>query len=66
MPFMPPTSTKYVINGRVMGGTMSRKVAKRTKPWLLPVEASAAPGENSALQPPQLIFLPKKATATSS
>jgi hypothetical protein len=50
MPFMP-INTKYVINGRVMGGTMFRKVAKRTKPWLLPAEATAA--ENPALLPPQ-------------
>jgi hypothetical protein len=52
MPFIP-TNTKYVINGRVMGGTMRRKVAKRTKPWLLPLEAAAAAAGNSALQPPE-------------
>jgi S-ribosylhomocysteine lyase LuxS involved in autoinducer biosynthesis len=53
MPFMP-THTKFVVNGRVMGGTMLRKVAKRTKPWLLPAvaEAGAAAG-NPALLPPQ-------------
>jgi hypothetical protein len=50
MPFIP-TNTKCVINGRVMGGTMRRKVAKRTKPWLLPASATAG---NPALQPPQL------------
>jgi hypothetical protein len=49
MPFMP-MNAKYVINGRVMGGTMRRKVAKRTKPWLLPASAAA---ENSALLPPE-------------
>jgi S-ribosylhomocysteine lyase LuxS involved in autoinducer biosynthesis len=52
MPFMP-TNTKHVINGRVMGGTMRRKVAKRTKPWLLPVEAAATAAENPTLLPPQ-------------
>jgi hypothetical protein len=51
MPFMPPTNTKYVVDGRVMGGTMFRKVAKRTKPWLLPAVGEAE--ENSALQPLQ-------------
>jgi hypothetical protein len=50
MPFMPPTNTKYVVDGRVMGGTMFRKVAKRTKLCLLPAEAAE---ENSALQPLQ-------------
>jgi hypothetical protein len=39
MPFIP-TNTKYVVNGRVMGGTMRRRVAKRT--WLLPATAAAA------------------------
>jgi hypothetical protein len=53
MPFIP-TNTKYVINGRVMGGTMRRKVAKRTKPWLLPLEAAAAAAGNPTLPPPQL------------
>jgi hypothetical protein len=54
MPFIP-TNTKYVINGRVMGGTMRRKVAKRTKPWLLPLEAAAAAAAgNPTLPPPQL------------
>jgi S-ribosylhomocysteine lyase LuxS involved in autoinducer biosynthesis len=51
MPFTPPTNTKYVINGRIMGGTMVRKVAKRTKPWLLPA-AEPAVAENAALPPP--------------
>jgi hypothetical protein len=54
MPFIP-TNTKYVINGRVMGGTMRRrKVAKRTKPWLLLLPASAAAAGNPTLPPPQL------------
>jgi 3-keto-L-gulonate-6-phosphate decarboxylase len=53
MPFMP-TNTKLVINGRIMGGTMRRRVAKRTKPWLLPVEAAAATAaENPTLLPPE-------------
>jgi S-ribosylhomocysteine lyase LuxS involved in autoinducer biosynthesis len=52
MPFIP-TNTKYVINGRVMGGTMRSKVAKRTKPSLLPVEAAAAAAGNPTLPPPE-------------
>jgi hypothetical protein len=47
MPFIQ-TNTKYVVNGRVMGGTMRRRVAKRTKPWLLPAAAAPA-AENPAL-----------------
>jgi hypothetical protein len=43
-----------MINGRVMGGTMFRKVAKRTKPWLLPAVQAAVAAGNPALLPPQL------------
>jgi S-ribosylhomocysteine lyase LuxS involved in autoinducer biosynthesis len=35
--------TNYVMNGRVMGGTLRRKVATRTKPWLLRVAAVETP-----------------------
>jgi hypothetical protein len=40
--------TNYAMNGRVMGGIMRRKVATRTKPWLLRVAAAETP----ALPPP--------------
>jgi hypothetical protein len=35
--------TNYAMNGRVMGGTLRRKVATRTKPWLLRVAAAEPP-----------------------